>query len=153
MAGNFEVAIQAPSAAAGSPICMLQNTGAPGSARIRLAEFGLTTNAATLSQVGLVRALTIGTPSGIPAPGQPDDDLDTTVPVGKLVNGWSIAPTIAGTPYYLRQLVAAAQQGSGIVWTWPSDRPIVISPGDGLLLWNFGSGNSSALTVYAAWEE
>lgn len=153
MAGTFEVAIQAPSAAAGSPICMLQNTGSTGQPRLRLLELGLTTNAATLSQVGLVRAISLGTPSGVPAPGQVDDDLDNQVAVGKMVNGWSIAPTIAGTPYYLRQIVAAAQQGSGIVWTWPADRPLVVSPGAGLILWNFGSGNTSALTVYAAWGE
>ena len=149
----FEAAVQTTGAAAGAAFCMLQNTGATGKGRMRLRELGLTTNAGTLSSVGLIRAATVGTTSGSPTPGQVTDDLDTTTPLGQIVIGWSVAPTIAGTPLYLRQFVAAAVQGSGIVWTWPIEAPLVVSPTAGLLLWNFGGGAGSALSVYARWEE
>lgn len=148
----FEASFQASGVAAGAAFCGLLNPAAAGKPRLRLVELTFTTNAATLSQVGLVRALTLGTPS-LTLAGQPTDDLDTTVPVGGIVTGWSAQPTIAGTPAYLRQFVAAAVAGAGIPWSWPGDRPLVVSPGGGLLLWNFGGSAGSALSGYAVWEE
>ena len=158
MAGTFRVAFQTSGAGAGTAFAMLQNTGAVGKPKMRLLELGITTNAATLSQIGLIRAATVGTPSGTALVGQPDDDSDTTAPVGQVVTSWSAQPTIAGTPVYLNELVAAAVQGSGTIWTFPSDRPIVVSPAatgvtGGLLLWNFGAGAASALSCYAVWGE
>ena len=151
MAGTFEVAVQTSGAAAASPICVLQNTAATGGPRLRLKEFGLTTNAATLSQVGLVRSTSLGLVSGTPAAGQPTDDRDPTVPVGSIATGWTTPPSVGSG--FLREFVAAAVQGSGVVWTWPADRPLVVSPGGGLVLFNFGSGFASALSAYAVWEE
>ena len=153
MAGTFEVAVQSAAAAAGAAYCMLQNGAPAGGPCIHLVEIGFTLNAATLSKVGLARALTLGTPSGTASPGQAKAAYDVTTPWGSVVTTWSVPPTIAATPYYFRQIAAAAVAGSGTVWPDAQD-PWEIPPGGALLLWNFDpSLGSSIASVYAKWRE
>ena len=107
--------------------------------------------AATLSALGLVRASATGTSSGTPPVGQPLDDRENQTSLCSLATARSAAPT-AGT-IYLRQFQAAAVQGSGVIWTWPADAPLVVDAASQLLLWNFGVGAASALSVYFRWRE
>lgn len=148
MAAIFEVGFDSAAAASAAAYAMLQNTDAAGGRRLQVLEVGITTEAATLSSVGLIRASTLGTPSGSPLVPIPLDDLDTMVSKGNLVTTWSVAPSISGTPVYLRKFVASNVQGSGVIWTFPDDKPLVISPGGAVLLWNFGNGAGSALGAY-----
>ena len=154
----FEAGFTTLGAAANAPLLAIVNSGGAGKPRMRIVEIGFTTNAATLSAVELVRLATLGTAAGTPTPGQSTDDLDTTVPVGQLVAGWSVAPTLPASPVPFRPFVASAVAGAGAIWTWPADRPIIVSPAasgvsGGLALWNFGSGAASALSGWVVWSE
>lgn len=148
---TFEVAVQSAAAAAGNAYCMLQNTDAAGGRAMQLVECGFTTNAATLSSVGLIRAATLGTVSGTPSPGQTVVAYDVTTSKGNVATTWSAAGTLAATPYYFRQFVAAAVQGSGVIWSNPDGWEI--PPGGALFLWNYGAGAGSALSAYFRWRE
>ena len=153
MSGVFEVAVQTAAAAAGAAYCMLQNTDAADGRVLKLVECGFTTNAATLSKVGLIAAATVGTPSGTPSPGQTKCAYDVTTPKGQVVTSWSAPGTIAATPYFFRQMVAAAVAGSGAVWPDQGD-PWEIPPGGAIFLWNFdGSLSGSILSAYFKWRE
>ncbi len=153
MAGTFEVSVQTAAAAAGTAYCMLQNLASAGGPVLHLVEVGFTLNAATLSKVGLIRAATLGTPSGTASPGQAKAAYDSTTPWGSVVTNWSLPPTISGTPYYFRQIVAAAVAGSGTVWPDQND-PWEIPPQGALLLWNFdGSLTGSIASLYLKWRE
>jgi hypothetical protein len=153
MSGVFEVAVQTAAATSGAAYAEFQNTDTTNGRVVHLVECGFTTNAATQSKVGLIRSLVPGTANGTPSPGQAKAAYDTTVSKGQVVVNWSVAPTIPGTPYYFRQLVAAAVAGSGAVWPDQSDA-WEIPPGGSLLLWNFdGSLTGSVLSAYFRWRE
>ena len=147
----YEVAVQTTAAAAGAPFLAFQNLAPASGVRASIFEIGIATNAATLSALGLVRASATGTSSGTPPVGQPLDDRENQTSLCSLATAWSAAPT-AGT-IYLRQFQAAAVQGSGVIWTWPADAPLVVDAASQLQLWNFGVGAASALSVYFRWRE
>jgi hypothetical protein len=153
MSGVFEVAVQTAAAAAGAAYAEFQNTDAANGRVLHLVECGFTTNAATLSKVGLIRSAAVGVASGTPSPGQTKAAYDVTTPKGQVVVNWSSPATIAATPYFFRQLVAAAVAGSGTVWPDQSDA-WEIPPGGSLLLWNFdGSLSGSILSAFFKWRE
>ncbi len=147
----YEASVQTTAAASGAAFLAFQNAAAAAGVRAQIFEIGIATNAATLSALGLVRAASNGTASGTPLVGQPLDPAETQTAQCSLATAWSAAPT-AGS-YYLRQFQAAAVQGSGVIWTWPPDAPLVVAQASQLLLVNFGISAGSALSVYMRWKE
>ncbi len=154
----YTVSVQCPAATAGNPIAQLRNPNAAGGLRAQIREIEAFCNAATAGAIGLVRALTLGTAIGGNAVlGQSLDDQNAQLSTCLLEYGWSVPPTIAGSPIYLRQAQLQAAQGAGIIW--PFDRaPLIVSPASGsqiggLLLWNFGGTTTPAMTVDVTWEE
>jgi hypothetical protein len=119
--------------------------------RLYVAEIGFSLNAGTASSVGLIRSLTLGTSSSTAA-GQAQDPGDAAA-VGTVDYAWSAAPTIAGSPVYMRRCVCPATAGYTVIWVFP--KPIVVTNAatGGLLLWNFGASTASILSAYACWEE
>ena len=154
---HFEQSILTVAAGPGVAYTQLQHNGAAGTPRMRVREIVWTTQAGTLSPVGLARAVLVGVPSG-PLVGKPTDDRENTTANGTFFTpGLSAnAPTIPATSpadFYFRRFLAAAVAGSGIPWAW-ADGELTISPGGALLLWNYdGSLTGSILAVSAKWEE
>jgi hypothetical protein len=148
----FSVSVQCPGVTGGNPIAQLRNPNAAGGPTLRLKEFGAFCNAATAASIGLIRALTLGT--AIPGNTSLGQALSTDpqVATGLLDFGWSVAPTIPGSPIYPMQAVLQAAQGAGIVWPF-YDEPIEVPAGAGLILWNWGVSTTPAMTVYAKWGE
>lgn len=147
---RYELGVRTPAAAAGAPYAtILAGSGQ----RMRIQEIGVSLSAATASSVGLIRTLTVGTAttSQIGAAADPAD----SAAVGAIATAWSTAPTIAATPVYLRRFATAAAIGPAVIWTWPSDQPLVATNGatTSLVLWNFGAAAGAVLDIYIAWAE
>ena len=118
---HFEASLLTVAAAPGVAYAMLQHTSAlsSGAPRMRVRELVWETQAGTQTPMGLIRAASVGTPSGQQV-GIPTDDLENTTAKGALAlagTGGS-APTIAGSPAFFRRFYAAAVAGSGIPWYW-----------------------------------
>lgn len=147
----YEAGFQSVAAALGAAYCELRG-GANTPMRVR--EIGVTTVAATISKVGLIRASAQSvTPSGTFL-GQPDDGPGAPpAAAGIPTTIFGTAPTIAaGT--YLRQLHLPAVVGAGFAWAWSERDPLVIAKAGSLLLWNYdGAAAGSILAVYLKWEE
>lgn len=148
---RYELGVRTPAAAAGAAYATILPAAGQ---RMRIAEIGLSVqSAATASSVGLLRTLTTGTATA-PQIGAAGDPADSAA-VGAIGIAWSVAPTIAGTPVYLRRFTSAAAIGPMVIWTWPLDAPLVATNGaaTSLVLWNFGAAAGAALDMYIAWLE
>lgn len=119
-----------------------------GSKPLRVREVGSVLVAGTASSIGLIRAATVGTASASTS-GQPHRTLAAAV-TGTVKTAWSVAPTIAGSPVYLRRLVLPATVGASVTW---ENLDIDVEPSAALLIWNFGAGSASDIDLYVTWEE
>lgn len=136
-----------PAAAAGAAYADLVATSTD---RLRVREIGLFVNAATATSVGLIRSASLGTRTS-PSTGQQGDPAEPAA-TGTIAVAWSVAPTISGSPLYLKKIVVPAAIGNGFIWTFgPNDLVVPVSAG--LLLWNFGAGAGSISNGYIVWEE
>jgi hypothetical protein len=113
----------------------------------RIVEIGVFLNAGTASSIQLIR------PSNTPVAstsvlGQAEEVSD---PAGtcNVDTAWSTAPTISAPP--LRRVLFPATAGAGLIWTFPQGLTIPVS--GWIVLWNFGAGAGSALSVYFVWDE
>jgi hypothetical protein len=126
---------------------------APTTEVAKLLELGITINAATATLLGLTRATTVSVTPGTTKPGR--NTIKGAPDSGTLlVSSWATAPVVSTN--YLRQVILAAAQGSGIVWTWPADRPLHV--GDGiniseLVVTNLVAAAPSVFRYYAVWED
>lgn len=144
----YSAAVRTPAAAAGAAYADVRTTAAE---RARIMEIGAFGTAATAASIGLVRPASSGTASTTTA-GQPNDpgDAPATAAVG---SAWSAAPTISGTPIYLRRFTGPALAGAGVIWTFPLGSEIVVPVSGSFLLWNFGAAAGPALDLYIVWNE
>jgi hypothetical protein len=147
MPATYTCAVRTPAAAAGATYCDLRTTSTD---RARIREIGVSSSAATLSSLGLIRSATIGTTSTTTiGQAQEPGEAAGTVLIG---TAWSSAPTIS-TNVYLRRFAIPATAGAGVIWTWPYDAPLVVPVSASILLWNFGAAAGAACDVYWVWEE
>jgi len=129
---RFEVAhTKAGIAVANSPMWQIKTAA---TSRCRVFEIALSIVSAPNPAPSwrLVRAATVGTSSATVTPeeqdpggGAPTVVLDTT---------WSSAPTLSTNP--LRLYATPVTAGSGIVWTWPDHRPLIIPISSGIVIVN-----------------
>lgn len=143
---TYSLGVVTPAAASGAAYATI-HTGA--GLRCKILELGAFVNAATASSVGLIR------PSNTPVAstsvlGLAEDPADPASTVN-VDTAWSTAPTV-GTAF-LRRFVAAATIGSGVIWTWPADKPLVIPVSSYLVVWNYGVGAGSALSLYVKYTD
>jgi len=141
----YSASVTTPAAAAAAAFAAIR---AASTDRVRVKEIGGFLNAATATSAQLVRAATNGTASTTTAmqPNDPSDPAATSL----IVTAWSVAPTIS-TNVPLRRVVMPATAGNGWVWVFPD--PIIIASTADLLLWNFGAGAASALSLYVVVDE
>lgn len=121
--------------------------------RVRIFEIGLTV--ATAPTTGpswrLNRGTALGTSSATVTP--EEQDPGGGAPVALLDTAWSVNPTLAATD--LRRYATASSIGSGIVWTWPDHRPLIVPVSTGIVIVN---GNATSTTtgffvIYVVLEE
>jgi hypothetical protein len=117
---------------------------------LRCVDVTLASAAAT--EVGLVRAATIGTTTSIA--GQPHDG-DDAVANGLVGSVFSVQPLYAATPGYARRGGMPATIGSALrpLGKFDTDKPFLLRPGQELVLRNVGAGVAGALDVTWEWEE
>ncbi|MCA1569795.1 MAG: hypothetical protein LC798_05620 [Chloroflexi bacterium] len=119
---------------------------------VQVREIGIFNSTAIASSIGLIRTFTAGTPSTSTL-FQPERD-GAPAGVANLDTAFTVAPTLAATPIYLRKIVLPATIGAGVIWTfgpgelWASNGATTM-----LALWNFGAGTAAALEVYVRIDE
>lgn len=147
MSGIYSAGIASVAAASGAPYATL-HTGANIRARIR--EIGVFVNAATASNVQIIRPANtpVATTSTL---GQAEDSADPASTVN-LDTAWSTAPTI-GANVPLRKIGIPATIGNGVIWSWNPGEELIIPVSSWLVFWNFGAGNGSVLNLYVRWVE
>lgn len=116
--------------------------------RIFVLEIGIFSTAATAITAGVIRPLTTGTTSTTTA-GQAEDPANPAG-TGLIGTAWSVTPTIAATPIYLRRFVTPAAIGNGIIWTF-GGVGLVVPASSSLLVWNIAIG--PVCDIYVAWDE
>lgn len=129
---RFEVSnSKAPINAANSPMWQLKCAA---TSRCRVFEIALSiATAPTVAPTWrLCRSTALGTSTATQAaeeqdPGGPAATtlLDTT---------WSTPPTLSAVP--MRRYATPASAGSGIVWTWPDHRPLIVPLSTGVVIVN-----------------
>ena len=142
------VRITGPSAGAAYAVILPTSTEP-----IVIREIGLVSVAATATSVGLIRTLTTGTASTSTAgvAHNPNDAGASTT----IKTAWSVAPTIAGSPVYIRRVALPATAGSSVLWTFPDDAPLCCESAatTALVLWNFGGSAASDVDLHVTWDE
>lgn len=143
---TYSLAVQTVAAASGAAYASIH---APSTRTARILEVHAFVNAATASSIGL--GLAGNSPvASASVVGDPDDPLSGA----SLVNvdtAWSTAPTVPAK--FKRRFVSPNTAGSGIIWTFPRDRPLIVDVSKYLVLWNFGGAAGSVLSATFCWEE
>lgn len=119
---------------------------------VSIREIGVFNSTAVSSSIGLLRTLTTGTASTSAVP----QALHPSNPAGvaTIVTAWSVAPTIAGSPVYLRKIVLPATAGAGVIWQWAPNELVALNGATtSLVLWNFAGATSAAVELYIRLEE
>lgn len=148
---RFEVAHQKAGVNTANTI-MWQFKTAAGS-RARIFEIGL--SAAGTVTTGpswrLNRSATLGTSTATATPEEEDPGGGSATVV--LDTTWSANPTLSAND--LRRYATPGTVGSGIVWTWPDHRPLIVPVSSGLLIVNANATGASTgpLNCYFVFEE
>jgi len=150
---RFEVAnTKAGINTANSPMWQLRTAT---TTRARVFEIGISTAVAptTAPSWRLCRATAIGTSSATQA--AEEEDPGGPAAVTLLDTAWSAAPTLSTTP--MRLYAPPVTAGSGIVWTWPDHRPLIIpnAAASGLVIVNNAATGTTlgSFNVYCVFEE
>lgn len=144
----YEAGFESVAAAAGAAYAELRGGG---NRPIRVREVGVTCAAATVSPVGLIRALAQSVTPGGTFLGQPDDPLMVAADAIPTTT-FGTEPTITAATY-LRQITLPGVIGAGFAWAWSERDPLIIAKAGSLLLWNFSAALAGILSVYLKWEE
>jgi hypothetical protein len=120
--------------------------------RARIFEIALAVAVATTTGPSwrLNRSATLGTSSTTVAPEEQDPGGGAATAL--LDTAWSAAATTSTND--LRRYATPATIGSGIVWTWPDHRPLIVPVSSGLLIVNANAtGTLGSLLVTIVFEE
>lgn len=149
MSTNYRMGVVSAAAAASAAYCALR---AP-TRGMKLIEIGLSCNAATASNLSLLRN-TAGTyaASASSSAGQPDNP-SMAAGTGVWDTAWTTAPTVTAASR-LNRFTLPATIGSGVIWTFPEGLFIRSATAtDILVIWNEGAAAGSVLNGYAVWGE
>jgi hypothetical protein len=92
----------------------------------------------------LVRSATVGTSNATATPEEEDPGGGAATVV--LDTGWSTQPTASAAD--LRRYATPATAGSGIVWTWPDHRPLILPVSSGMLVVNANASGATNLGTF-----
>ena len=117
-------------------------------------------NTATVSKIGLIYSDTKGTadPTMVSTGINEGEGDSTASSQGQVATGWTVAPTIAAPPKFLRKIRLPAVEGAAFEWDWDPMAPLtfggsLLNTVPILLLWNYGAAAASDLTVTIRWAE
>jgi hypothetical protein len=119
-------------------------TAAGSRARIFEIQLSVAVAPTTAPSWRLVRAATIGTASATVAPEEQDPGGGAATAV--LDTGWTTQPTLSATD--LRRYATPVTAGSGIVWTWPDHRPLILPFSSGLVIVNANTAGTTTLGTF-----
>ena len=140
---TLQVSVVSAAAATNTPVVAIR----AGANRIRIKTIKVVNATAVLSQIGLVRPASLGTPSASVL-GQANQATDAASATN-IDTAWSVPPS-AGT-VYLERASLGAVIGNGDVWSFPDE--VYIEPTQSLLIWNWGSSTSGQVQVSVTYEE
>jgi hypothetical protein len=113
------------------------------SSRARIFEIALSVGGTTAPTNGpawrLVRATAIGTSSATVAAEEQDPGGGAATAV--LDTTWTTAPTLAAVN--MRLYSTPATIGSGIVWSWPDHRPLIVPLSSGIVIVNVNAAGAA----------
>lgn len=138
--------------AANSAMWQLKTTTAT---RARVFEIGISIAVAptTAPSWKLARATALGTSSATVTAEEEDPGGPAAITV--LDTAWSVQPTVSATN--MRLYATPITAGSGIVWTWPDHRPLIIpnAAASGLVIVNtIATGTTpGSFNIYCVFEE
>lgn len=146
---RYEIGFQSAAAASGAAYLAFR---AP-TRNSKLVEIGLSCNAATASNISLLRntngSYAASTSSSVGQQENPPDAAGTSL----VDTAWTTAPTITAASR-LRRFLLPATIGAGIIWTFPNGLWVRSATAtDILVIWNEGASAGSALNGYCVWEE
>jgi hypothetical protein len=145
----YAIGAQSAAAAAGAAYAAFR---AP-TRNSKIREIGLSCNAATASNITLVRntnaSYAASTSTGVGQQLNPVDAAGSSV----IDTAWSAAPTITATNR-LRRFALPATIGAGLIWVFQAGLWVRNATAtDIIVIWNEGGSAGSALNMYVEWEE
>lgn len=149
MTTQYRIGFVSPAAAAGAAYCAFR---AP-TRTSRILEIGLSLNAATASNVTLIRNTAAGyAATTSTSVGQADNPLGAAG-TSLIDTAWSTAPTITAASRLQRGMLPAAI-GASLIWTFPDGIYVRNATAtDNLVIWNEGAGAGSVINGYMVWKE
>lgn len=121
--------------------------------RVRIFEMGLSVASAPTTGPSwrLVRATAVGTSSATTSAEEEDPGGGAATAV--LDTAWSVNPTLAAVN--MRLYATPNTLGSGIVWTWPDHRPLIVPTSSGICIVNANATSTTvgSFNVYCVYEE
>lgn len=117
--------------ATNTPMWQLK-TAAGSRARVFEIAISIATAPTTAPSWRLNRSATVGTSSATATPEEQDPGGGAATVV--LDTAWSANPTFSTND--LRKYATPVTAGSGIVWTWPDHRPLIVPVSSGLVIIN-----------------
>lgn len=146
---RYEIGFQSAAAAASAAYCAFR---AP-TRNSRLMEMGLSCNAATLSNVSLIRNTAAGYAANVSSSvGQAENPIDAAG-TSLVDSGWTTPPTVT-VASRMRRYALPATAGAGLIWVFQNGVWVRNATAlDILVVWNEGAGAGSVLNGYCVWEE
>jgi hypothetical protein len=151
MAAIYEGAVRSASVTAAARLAEFRT----GSFRAYIREIGVSVGVAGAAPtVGLIRPNAIGvTPGGATTPA----GIDSNNPAAStsVATSWGTAPTLAGTPVYLRRITLPATLGAGWVWAWNPGEELIVPINSSFLvdLIALSAATATAVDVYIKYVE
>jgi hypothetical protein len=145
----YSIGFQSAAAAAGAAYAAFR---AP-TRNSRIREIGLSCNAATASNISLLRNTNASyAASASTSVGQQVNPIDAAG-TSLVDTAWSAAPTVTAASR-IRRFALPATIGAGLVWVFQAGLWVRNGTAtDNLVIWNEGGSAGSALNGYVEWEE
>lgn len=131
MAATYEIADRSASLTAAGRLAELRTTSTD---KVFIREIGVSVGVAGAAPtIGIIRPNAIGVTPTSPKTAQASD---TGNPAGTGVTAvaWGTAPTLPGTPIYIRRVTLPATLGAGWVWSWPPGEELAVPVSSSLLI-------------------
>jgi hypothetical protein len=146
---SYEIGFVTPAAAAGAAYCAFR---AP-TRRSKLVEIGFALNAATASQVSLLRNTNASYAASTSTSVGQQDDTSDNAGTSLVDTAWTAAPTVTAASR-LRRVGLPATIGAAWCWVFADGLWVKANTAtDILVLWNEGAGAGSVLNGYCRWQE
>lgn len=152
MPATYEIADRSASLTAAGRYAELRSGSTD---RLFIREIGLAVAVAGAAPtIGLIRPNAIGVTPTSPKTGQPSDPANPAG-TGASAVAWGTAPTLPGTPLYLRRVTLPATIGAGWVWSFNPGEELVVPVSSSLLIDLIGlsAATATAIDFYVKWTE